>query len=163
MRHILKLCGWLKKHKNHYGLTAKGRRILTHGFSASEFFTLFKVFTRKFNWAFQDRYPELQIIQDGYLFCLYLVYRKARDFVEDQELGEFFVRAFPMAVSEMKAALPINPADNVKSCFSLRFLDRFCEYFGLVDTRREKLKPYGYRLFVKKSDFFDNYLVWKGV
>jgi hypothetical protein len=57
----------------------------------------------------------------------------------------------------------LDPSDTVRSCFSLRFLQHFCEYFGFVDTRREKKKPYGFRLFVKKSSLFDRYVDWSNV
>jgi len=163
LRHVLKMCGWLKKEKNYYSLTKKGRSIVERGFSEAHFFTLFKVFTRRFNWAFQDSYPSIWIIQGGFVFSLYLVHRKTRRFIDAEELGDYFIKAFPRALSEAEAIRSLDPGDTVRNCFSLRFLQHFCEYFGFVDTRREKKKPYGFRLFVKKSDLFDRYINWSNL
>jgi hypothetical protein len=155
--------GWLKKEKHYYSLTKKGRSIVERGFSEADFFTLFKVFTRRFNWAFQDSYPSIWIIQGGFVFSLYLLHRKALRFIDAEELGDYFIKAFPGALSEAEAIRLLDPGDTVRNCFSLRFLQHFCEYFGLVDTRREKKKPYGFRLFVKKSSFYDRYVDWSNV
>lgn len=158
LSHVLRMCGWLKKAKNYYSLTKKGRRLVAQGFTEAHFFTLFDVFTRKFNWAFQDRYPSFWIIQGGFAFSLYLLHRKARRFIEASDLGDYFIKAFPMTLSEAEGIRFLDPSDTVRSCFSLRFLEHFCEYFGLVDIRREKKAPYGFHLFVKKSALYDNYI-----
>ncbi|MFH1481827.1 MAG: SEC-C metal-binding domain-containing protein [Pseudomonadota bacterium] len=163
LRHVLRMCGWLKKEKKHYALTKKGRDLMVRGFSGSHFFTLLNVFTRRFNWAFQDRYPPFWIIQGGVVCSLYLLNRKARQFIEGKDLGDHFIRAFPAVLMEAEKTSVLDPANDVRSCFSLRFLERFCEYFGFVDARREKKAPYGVRLFVKKSAFYDEYLNWSRV
>ncbi len=163
LRHVLKMCGWLKKAKNHYSLTVKGTKLVEQGFSASHFFTLMNVFVRRFNWAFQDRYPLFWIIQGGAVFSLYLLHRKAQQFVTDKILADSFVRAFPAVLGEAEAAFYAAPSDEVGSCFSLRFLERFCEYFGLVDIRREKKGLYEFELSVKKSAFYDQYIHWSVV
>ena len=100
------------------------------------------------------------IIQGGFVFSLYLLHRKARRFIEDKDLGDFFIKAFPATLSEPGGIRFLDTSDTVRSCFSLRFLERFCEYFGFVDTQREKKTPYGFRLFVKKSAFYDHYINW---
>ena len=160
LRHVLRMCGWVKKEKNNYSLTKKGRSLVARGFLEAHFFTLLNVFTRQFNWAFQDRYPPFWIIQGGFVFSLYLLHRKARRFIEDKNLGDYFIRAFPATLSEAEGIRFLDPRDNARNCFSLRFLEYFCEYFGFVDTRREKKTPYGFDLFVKKSAFYDQYINW---
>ena len=138
LRHVLRMCGWLKKAKNYYSLTKKGRSLVVRGFSEAHFFTLLNVFTRRFNWAFQDGYPSLWIIQGGFAFSLYMVHRKAQRFIEGKDLGDYFIKAFPAALSEAEGIRIFHPSDTVKNCFSLRFLEHFCEYFDLVDAWREK-------------------------
>jgi len=160
LRHVLRMCGWVKKTKNYYSLTRKGRSLLAQGFSEEHFFRLLHVFTDRFNWAFQDMYPSFWIIQAGFVFSLYLVHRKARRFIEDEDLGDYFIKAFPATLSEAEEMPFFDPSDTVRNCFSLRFLEHFCEYFGFVETRRQKKEPYGFRLFVKKSAFYDQYIDW---
>ena len=163
LRHVLRMCGWVKKEKNYYSLTKKGTNIMTRGFSEAHFFTILQVFTCRFNWAFQDRYPSIWIIQGGFVFSLYLVHRKARRFIDAEDLGNYFIKAFPRALSEAEGIRFLDPNDTVRSCFSLRFLEHFCEYFGFVDIRREKKAPYGFRLFVKKSALYDHYIDWSNL
>jgi len=100
------------------------------------------------------------IIQGGFVFSLYLLHRKARHFIEDKDLGDYFIKAFPTTLPEAEGIRIFNPGDTVKDCFSLRFLEHFCEYFGFVDTRREKKTPYGFHLFIKKSALYDQYINW---
>jgi hypothetical protein len=163
LRHLLRMCGWLKKTRNHYSLTKKGRALLAMGFAGPHFFTLLNAFTRKFNWAFQDLYPPYWGIQGGFVFSLYMLHRKARQFIAAKDLSDAFMRAFPPVLSEAEYDLPMDPADSVRHCFSLRFLERFCEYFGFADIRREKNETYGFHLFIKKSAFYDQYLNWERV
>jgi hypothetical protein len=163
LRHVLRMCGWLKKERNYYSLTNKGRNIVVKGFSEAHFFTLLRVFTRRFNWAFRDWFPSFWIIQGGFVFSLYLLHRKARRFIEDNDLGDYFIKAFPTTLSEAEGISFLDPSDTVRSCFSLRFLEHFCEYFGFVDIRRQKKTPYGFHLFIKKSAFYDHYINWSPV
>jgi len=160
LRHVLKMCGWLKKMKNHYSLTAKGTRLIEQGFSGSHFFSLMNVFVRRFNWAFQDRYPSFWIIQGGVVFSLFMLHRKGRQFIAAGELGDSFIRAFPAVIGEAEETMPLLRIEDIRGCFSLRFLDRFCEYFGLADIRRERTGAYKSDLFVKKSAFYDQYIKW---
>ena len=163
LRHVLKMCGWLKKMKNHYSLTVKGTKLIEQGFSGSHFFSLLNVFVRRFNWAFQDRYPPFWIIQGGTMFFLYLLHRKGRQFIAAEELGDSFIRAFPAVIGEAEVSVPLLRTEDIRRCFSLRFLERFCEYFGLADIRREKTGSYKLDLFVKKSAFYDQYINWPDI
>ncbi len=164
LRHVLKMCGWLKKANNHYSLTAKGTKLIKQGLAGSHFFTLMNVFVRRFNWGFQDLYPPFWIIQGGAVFSLYLVHRKARQFISAKQLGDSFVRAFPAVLDEAETNVPSLPAETtIRRCFSLRFLERFCEYFGLVDIRREKKGLYEFELSIRKSAFYDQYIHWSDV
>ena len=163
LRHVLKMCGWLKKAKNHYSLTLKGTKLIEKGFSASHFFTLMNVFVRRFNWGFQDGYAEFWIIQKSVVFSLYLLHRKAQHSVSADELGDGFIRAFPAVLEEVEGTPYKTPLEEIKRCFSLRFLERFCEYFGLADIHREKKGHSQFDLSVKKSSFYDRYINWSHI
>lgn len=163
LRHILKLCGWLKKANNRYSLTAKGTKVIEKGFSAPHFFTLMNEFVRRFNWGFQDRYASFWIVQGGAVFSLCLLHQKARRFIPAEQLGDYFIRAFPAVLDEVTATPFWTPREQVRSCFSLRFLVRFCEYFGFVDIQREEKTPHMFELSVRKSAFYDQYITWSNV
>ena len=113
--------------------------------------------------AFQDRYQQFWIVQGGAIFSLYLLHRKAGRFIRAEELGDYFIRAFPAVLDEVGPMAYWTPREKVNSCFSLRFLVRFCEYFGFVDVQREEKKPHIYELSVRKSAFYDQYITWLNV
>lgn len=161
LRVVLVMCGWIKKRNNYFSLTVKGRKLLEKGFSSTHYLHLFKTHTRKFNWGFQDGYPELLIIQAGFLFALHLLREKATDFTDGQDLADHFIEAFPIVLTQAPGERFWGPRETVSSTFSLRFLVRFCEYFGLVEVRRERTGPLEKRLFVKTTNLYDSFLVWK--
>lgn len=164
LRHILKMCKWIKKEKKHFKLTLRGKKIVERGrLSINDFWTLFSVFTREFNWGFQDRYPEIWIVQSGFVFSFRLLHQMAREFVDAHEIADGFVRAFPLSLDAAESEggyFSLDPLRTVRDCFKLRFLERFCEYFGLVAIRREKRKTHDIKMLVKKTDFFDDFIQW---
>jgi hypothetical protein len=164
LREIIILCGWVKKRNGRFSLTENGRKIVKEGFSSAHFWNLLDKYTLVFNWEFMDRYPPFAIVQQSFLFGLYLLHRRASREIEDQALAELFLRAFPRALEEARSfELPyIEPRNFISGCFSLRFLERFCEYFGFVTIRREVISgQFIKRKFVRTTDFFGKYLQWR--
>jgi len=54
------------------------------------------------------------------------------------------------------------PEDELSRCFSIRFLERFCLYFGLIEIKREKIdNSWREKLYIKKSNFYDKFVHWK--
>jgi hypothetical protein len=160
LRLLLTKGGWVRKHKKHFRLTRKGRRSVDEGFSATDYLDLLRTFTREFNWGFQDRYPDFDIIQRGYLFALYIIHMKAGEFVEFYSLAPHFIRAFPLVFTEADE-LRDDLYREVSGCFTLRFLERFCAYFGLIETRGRTEDPVDRRFSFRASRFYDKLLVWK--
>jgi hypothetical protein len=164
LRGILILCGWIKKRGDRFSLTDSGRKILQGGFDGIGFRHLLEVFTLKFNWGFMDRYPPFSIVQKSFLFGLYLLHRRANREIEDQVLADQFLRAFPQVLEEAcRYKAPYRePRDLISGCFSLRFLERFCEYFGFLTIRREAIPGrFVERKFVQTTDFFRQYWQWR--
>ena len=88
--------------------------------------------------------------------------RKAGGFIHTDELGDGFIRAYPMVLDTLKEYAPIeSPEQTVRNVFTLRFIERFCEYFGLVEIRRKPKKPYRQDLFVKTTALFKKLFYWK--
>ncbi len=164
LRVLLTICGWVKKRNGRFSLTENGRKIVKEGFSSAHFWNLLDKFTLVFNWEFMDRYPPFPIVQQSFLFGLYLLHRQAGREIEDQVLADHFLRAFPKALEEARRheAPYIKPRHFISVCFCLRFLERFCEYFGFVTIRREVIPGHFIkRTFVQTTDFFGQYLQWR--
>ncbi len=134
--------------------------MLKDGFSEPHFFRLLDTYSIKFNWAFLDRYPPFSIIQDSWLFSLFLLHKKANAYSEDTSLARYFIKAFPeisMEVDEYYSSA----FDYIAHCYSLRFLEKFCEYFGFVETRRERQEDsFSDKLFIKSSPLYKKYFIW---
>lgn len=164
LRELLTLCGWVKKRSGRFSLTGNGRKIVQGGFIGADFRNLLETFTLIFNWGFMDRYPPFSIVQQSFLFGLYLLHREARREIEDQALADHFLRAFPQVLEEARRyeAPYREPRDFILGCFSLRFLERFCEYFGFVTIRREAIPGrFIKRKFVRTTDFSRQYWQWR--
>jgi hypothetical protein len=160
LRHVLGMAGWIKKEKKKYKLTRKGHGLLADGFSEQDFFHLLQIFTRKFNWGFNDLYPEFRIIQAGWLFSLFILHKKAKAFTEDVVISRAFLKAFPEIAMEVDKTYT-SAVEYITHCYSLRFLEKFCEPFGFVTTRREEEEDFIFgRLFVKTTPLFIKYFAW---
>jgi hypothetical protein len=161
LRHILVMCGWVKKKGPYFSLTRSGEKIVEKGLGPENFYHLLEVYLKRFNWAFGDRYPELGIIQQGALFSLYLLRVKGGDSIHSDRLGDFFIRAFPGALSLAEGHPYSTPEELIRRAFTSRFIRRFCEYFGLVTAREEKKEHAQVDLFVQASPFYDKVFQWK--
>ena len=106
LRHILDMCGWIKKRNQKFYLTQKGQILNGKGFGPDDFHHLFQTYTRKFNWASRDFYPELEIIQQAFLFSCYILYRKAKTYINANEFSTYFIQAFPAVLKREEKYLP---------------------------------------------------------
>ncbi len=161
LRHILDMCGWVKKRNQKFYLTQKGQILDGKGFGPDDFHHLFQTYTRKFNWASRDFYPELEIIQQAFLFSCYLLYRKAKTYVNVNEFSTYFIQAFPAALKpEEKYLSSEEPYRLLQHSFYVRFIERFCEYFGFVTIQKQK-RSFQLDYLIRTTPFFDELFQWK--
>lgn len=162
LRHILNMCGWIKKRNQKFYLTQKGQILNEKGFGLEDFQTLFQIYTQKFNWTFRDLYPELGIIQQAFLFSCYILYRKARNSIHAKDLSACFLQAFPAVLRREEKYLPLEePYELVQHAFYIRFVERFCEYFGLVSIEKKEKKSLQLDYLIRTTPFFAEMLQWK--
>jgi hypothetical protein len=155
------MCGWIKKRNQKFYLTQKGQILDGKGFGPDDFHHLFQTYTRKFNWASRDFYPELEIIQQAFLFSCYLLYRKAKTYVNVNEFSTYFIQAFPAALkTEEKYLSSEEPYGLLQHSFYVRFIERFCEYFGFVTIQKQK-RSFQIDHLIRTTPFFDELFQWK--
>jgi hypothetical protein len=160
MRIIVEALGWTNVQKGTLTLTKTGKDIIENVESSVEklYLELLKSMATKYNWGYADRYDEFNIIQSGWLFGLYLLDAKAKDWVSCNSLSAIFERAFPMG-NPYAAAEDEFLRGSFQRCFELRFLQRFCEPFGLVEFSE------GARKFdrgnARVTDLFKRIFLWK--
>jgi hypothetical protein len=152
---------WIKKEKKIFRLTRKGERVAENGFTGQDYLDLLSTYAHNINWAAMDGYPEFGIIQHGLLFSLYLLHRKAGQFIESYSLSPYFIRAFPMVLREAPDHEWTDEFSNVDRCWTLRFLERFCLYFGLVQLEGGEPGPLDRTMILKTTPFFDRFIGWR--
>ncbi len=162
LRHILDMCGWIKKRNQKFYLTQKGQFLNKKGFGPDDFHHLFQIYAQKFNWASRDLYPQLWIIQQAFLFSCYILYRKAKDYINAKELSSYFIQAFPPVLNTEERHLSSEESHQlVQHAFYVRFIERFCEYFGLVTIQRKEKRSLQLDYLIRTTPFFDEMFQWK--
>lgn len=162
LRHILDMCGWIKKRNQRFYLTQKGKILNGKGFGPDDFHHLFQTYTRKFNWSSRDFYPELQIIQQAFLFSCYILHMKAKTGASANELSTYFIQAFPAVINTDERDLSSEQfLELAQHSFYVRFIERFCEYFGLVRVENKEKRSLQLDYLIRTTPFFDEMFQWE--
>jgi hypothetical protein len=132
---VAKLAGLTRKYKGALVLTKKGKSASPQ--EAYQF--LFEAFAKKFNWAYGDGYPEVYTIQMAAFYSIYLIQKNGRKWISPNVLIEGIVHAFPHIMKDPELIDSyFGVMDTLTSCYSLRTLDRFLRFFGLIETQHQK-------------------------
>jgi hypothetical protein len=161
VRLTAEMAGFVKKEKGRFRLTRKGEQVFSQGVSGKSFLDLFKAYTLKFNWAYRDRYPQMGIVQNSFLFTLYCLHRFGDETRSGKFYADLFQRAFPLVLNEIPQNPYWNPEEEAKRCFSLRALERFASFFGFVSIRMPGRYQMGLPLEVKKEPFLDSWISFR--
>jgi hypothetical protein len=161
LRYVLDVGGWIKKRNQKFSLTRRGLNVVKNGFSPDDFFHLFDTYLHRFNWASNDFYPRLEIIQQGVLFSCYLLHRKANIYIHADELAECFIQAFPNILHTAEEDPFSESGTILHRAYCVRFLERFCHYFGLVTIKTEQKPPFVINYEVQTTPLFKSMLLWK--
>lgn len=134
-RTILEGAGFLKKEKAKILITKKGAAQLKAGVTAEFYRHLFSAVFNKWNWAYGDRYDQLQIIQMAGLFNLFALSKVTETaFFPGKTVSQVFLQAFPNAVREVTHFWS-PPEEQVRNCFEIRFLERVCVPLGILNKK----------------------------
>lgn len=137
---ITKLCflleeaGFIKEFKNQVILTELGKELLKSGEPADYFLELFSVCQKDFNWASEDLYPEFEFIQDNNLYLLEkLLTNSANNKFTAIDLYKMLFSSNLTNEDLSDDEDFYSPHAEVIRCLKLRFIERFCIPFGLVE------------------------------
>lgn len=161
LRNILNMAGCIRKRNQKFFLTHNGEKIVEAGFGPNDFYHLLKTYTGKFNWAFRDLYPPLEIVQKAFLFSCFLLHRKAKNPVQANELSADFIRAFPTVLRTMEKYPSTEIEKLIQRTFCVRFIERFCEYFGLVTIVRGEELSFSCDYLVQTTPLFEEMFHWR--
>ncbi|MCK5197697.1 MAG: hypothetical protein KAR21_05065, partial [Spirochaetales bacterium] len=146
----LKETGLIKKRTGWISLTKKGINLLVKKEYFNLYTMLFYFYGDTLDWLSSTYYDEtFGIIQQALSFDLYILEKKAGDYISEVEITEYFHKAFPQV-------------GDVLFPFVSMFLDHFCFYFGLVERDESRtLLERGKKLKYRQSSLFPVILKWK--
>jgi len=158
VRLTAQLSGFVRKYRNRFLLTKQGREVLEGGLNSRFFLKLFGTYGTRFNWAYNDGYPEIHIVQQAFLFALYLLSRhgdrfRPASFYEDQ-----FLAAFPEEIPEVPEAYGRTGEEILRDCFTVRSLSRFAHFFGFVEMDRLSKSGSFRQREIRKTAFLDQWV-----
>jgi hypothetical protein len=154
-RIIAGLAGMLRKYKGMFVLTQACRALLAKHGLPGVYPRMLQACASKYNWGYQDLYPELPLIQHSFLFTLYLLHR----FGDKCRLNSFYedalLRAFPNIVNEVERATYGTPERIVRDCYSMRCLDRFVSFMGLAEITQKSNDILNRKFETRKTPLLD--------
>ena len=161
VRLVAQMAGLIRKYRGRFLRTKKCEKYLSSPSNGKLYLELFTAFTRKFNWAYSDRYEDLSIIQEAFLFSLFLIHRFGDEFRCPTFYGEKFLQAFPTALDAVSDPVYGSKEEQLKRCYSLRTMKRFAHFFGLIelDGNYPRFVTQNYKM--KKSPLLDQLLSFR--
>lgn len=156
-RLVAELAGLLRKYRGKFILGRDCRKILAQQGMAGIYPKLFVAFCRQYNWAYGDGYPDYPIIQQSFLFTLRLLARHGGEWRSNQFYADALLRAFPMVLREAPESVGYyeSPEQHIGSCYSLRCLKHFAEFFGLVEIEKDPNDRYAREFRLRKHPLLD--------
>ena len=135
------LCGFVRKYKGKFIVSSECRKLMSKHGPAGIYPRLLREFGTRYNWAYRDGRQEIPFIQQSFLFSLYLLRRRGTGWQTNRFYEDWFLRAFPAVLQEI---LPIgeyfSPEQVLRRCYSLRCLDNFASFLGLVEIQPDSGK-----------------------
>jgi len=153
------LAGLTKKVHGKLSLTRRGEAHLSGKRSLELYKRLFFTYAARFNWAYEDVYPEASSIQANFGFSMYLVCKYGEGPTGIEFYADKFAAAFPFVLASFPGSTAWTTGERFLHCYSLRTFERFLGRFGLVDLRWEKAENTDTGS-VQKSDLFDNLITF---
>lgn len=131
-RVLAELAGLICQQRGRFVLTPEGQQLLTPEQLNRVYWRLFRAYTTQFNWAYRDGHPEADIVQHAFLFNLFLLQQYGDTPRSSQFYADKFLTAFPAGLALFPESSYSTPEKDAAHCYSLRTLERFARFFGLV-------------------------------
>lgn len=150
-RLVAEMAGLIRKYKGKFILSRECRTMLSNEGAASMYPRLLKSFVQEYEWSYQDRFNELPFLQQSFLFTLYLLHKHGDDWQTNRFYEDLYIKAFPRLLSEVQPPTSYyTPEDCLRLSYSVRCLERFAEFFGLIEVERLDKDRYSEGFKVRK-------------
>jgi hypothetical protein len=151
------LCGFVRKYKGKFIISRECRKLMGKHGPAGIYPRLFREFATRYNWAYRDGWQENPFIQQSFLFSLYLLKRHGTDRQTSRFYEDWFLRAFPTVLREVSPLGEYySPEQILRRCYSLRCLESFACFLGLVEIQRDSDQRYNDNFSLRKLPLLDH-------
>lgn len=155
MRLAAQLAGLVRKGNGKLYLTKKARQLILDNQRSDLFKQFFIAFSTKFNWGYNDGYTEAPVGQEGWGITLYLLYQYGEQSQKIDFYGNTYIKVYPFYFDLFDMHLYSTTERAFLNCFSIRTVDRFMEWFGLIEVEnREKRYLDNERSSIRQSTIF---------
>ena len=163
--HVIRLVaqktGYLRKYKNKFHLTKKGKELAEKGVSGEEFLRILEVYTMWFNWSYADFAVETDLLQPTFSFTLYLLQLYGDEYRPASYYAALTLQAFPRLLQNVIAAgyrHIESPEETFEFVYTMRMLKRFAVAFGFAEMNGPREVPYEENRMVRKTTFLDEFI-----
>ena len=111
-----------------------------HG-AAALYPALLKAYAARYNWGYYDNLGECSIVQQSFLFSLYMLSRNGGKWRPLEFYEDGFIQAFPAAAQDFADIARVDPKAAAKMVYRNRMFFGFAEFFNLVSFRYTNQKP----------------------
>ena len=136
LRIIGEMAGLIKQSKTRFILSSLGQELTQAKIQSGLFNCLLNAYVTQFNWGYRDGYPEIEIIQIGWLFSLYCLSLFGNKWRSCSFYADKFLNAFPMALDELDERPYASVKVQFHNCYKVRALERFARFWGLIEIRK---------------------------
>lgn len=151
------LAGFVRKYKEKFIVSSGCRKLMSKHGPAGIYPKLFREFATRYNWAYRDHWQQIPLIQQSFLFTLYLLKRHGTEWQTGRFYEDWFLRAFPAVLQEISPVGEyFSPEQILRSCYSPRCLDSFAGFFGLAEIQRDSAERYNGDFRLRKLPLLDN-------
>jgi hypothetical protein len=155
-RLVAEFAGVIRKYKGKFIIGGECRKILAVKGQAGIYPRLFKAYVNEYNWGYRDRMGEVPFIQQSILFSLYLLSKYGGDWKSNTFYEDCFLEAFPQLISQVPPMGQFySPEEVLRRTYSLRCLDRFATFLGLVELERPGNESYSEGFQLRKLPLLD--------
>lgn len=137
--HSARVAGLVRKTNGQLVLTKLALKLIENRSRSELFATFFRAFVEKFNWCYNDLYPDVPIGQDGWAFSLMMVNK----FGSEQLSSSFYADLYESILPGVVTYFEDDVFDALRSyhrCYEVRTFSRFMVWFGFVHTSSTGIK-----------------------
>mgnify|MGYP000051548449 CR=1 FL=1 len=163
VRIIAEMAGYIKKYKKRFILTKRGKNVIAKGFTIDDYLHLLKTFTLRFNWAYFSILEEIDIVQDSFLFTLYLLQTFGNKFRPKKFYADKFITAFSHVLKNIRPHTRFTSIFEkiIRDTYIWMAIDLFAVAWGFAETKEKSVYLSRFNKYVRKTSFLDEFIEFK--